>query len=198
MASLHEIWLELKSWRTGELKSRELGSQERRVIAFCVAEFKWKWIQYCIFTPKCFQKQIFHLHFLNGAIRITCPTGPKHWFCSCAMKGESRIPRPSHSPFRPPVAQRTRQPFHLPKKKKKKRKNDGHWQYIAAKVLRILNALCGTKDSLSHTFSVPFLGKLINNVREIKGKSISMLRGIQRAQSGFHRFFHVWSIGLYT
>jgi len=54
-----------------------------------------------------------------------------------------------------------------------------------AKALRILNALCGTKDSLSHTFSVPFLGKLINNVREIKGKSIWMLRRIQRAQLGF-------------
>lgn len=117
------------SWRAGQLGSwrvGELGSQERRVIAFCVAEFKWKWIQYCIFTPKCFQKQIFHLHFLNGAIRITCPTGPKHWFCSCAMKGESRIPNPSHSPFRPPVAQRTRQPFHLPKKKKKKK-----WRTLA-------------------------------------------------------------------
>lgn len=115
------------SWRAGQLGSwrvGELGSQERRVIAFCVAEFKWKWIQYCIFTPKCFQKQIFHLHFLNGAIRITCPTGPKHWFCSCAMKGESRIPNPSHSPFRPPVAQRTRQPFHLPKKKKKEKMTD--------------------------------------------------------------------------
>lgn len=160
-------------------------------------EFKWKWIQYCIFTPKCFQKQIFHLHFLNGAIRITCPTGPKHWFCSCAMKGESRIPRPSHPPlFGHQWLKGPDNRFTYPKKKK--RKNDGHWQYSAAKVLRILNALCGTKDSLSHTFSVPFLGKLINNVREIKGKSISMLRGIQRAQHGFHLFFHVWSIGLYT
>jgi len=36
---------------------------------------EFKWIQYCIFTLKCFQKQIFHLHFLNGKIRITYPTG---------------------------------------------------------------------------------------------------------------------------
>lgn len=55
-----------------------------RVIAFCAA-VEFKWIQYCIFTLKCAQKQIFHLHFLNGEIRITYPTGTKHWFCFCAV-----------------------------------------------------------------------------------------------------------------
>lgn len=40
------------------------------VIAFCVT-VEFKWIQYCIFTLKCAQKQIFHLHFLNDEIRIT-------------------------------------------------------------------------------------------------------------------------------
>lgn len=67
-----------------------------RVIAFCAA-VEFKWIQYCIFMLKCAQKQIFHLHFLNGEIRITYPTGTKHWFCFCAVphaacnRGEGRV-----------------------------------------------------------------------------------------------------------
>lgn len=115
------------------------------------------------------------------------------------LRNERGVPNPQANPLPLSATSGSKDPTTVsPTQKKKKRKNDGHWQYSAAKVLRILNALCGTKDSLSHTFSVPFLGKLINNVREIKGKSISMLRGIQRAQPGFHRLFHVWSIDLYT
>lgn len=103
------------------LENRGGKSQGRRVIAFYVGEFKWKWIQYCIFTPKCFQKQIFHLHFLNGAIRITCPTGPKHWFCSCALNGVSS----------PPIGLKGFPPPSVGNKKYKKKNwnTDGHCQY---------------------------------------------------------------------
>jgi len=88
------------------------------------------------------------------------------------------------APSRPfsPSGSKDPPPIHLPLPRPQKMTD-------TAKALRILNALCGTKDSLSHTFSVPFLGKLINNVREIKGKSIWMLRRIQRAQLGFRCFF---------
>lgn len=144
-----------------------------RVIAFCVGEFKWKWIQYCIFTPKCFQKQIFHLHFLNGAIRITYPTGPKHWFCSCASSG-----RDGSSPIRPPHSDRTesKDPSGAPSLRRPSVTDTGNTVSMQ-RLFGFWMPFVGQRTTFRTLFYYLFLLKLINNVREIKGKSIWMVKG---------------------
>lgn len=143
-----------------------------RVIAFCVGEFKWKWIQYCIFTPKCFQKQIFHLHFLNGAIRITYPTGPKHWFCSCASNGPPSG-RPSWQDWVKGSLRRDVPSSPL---------RDGHWQYLSMqRLFGFWMPFVGQRTTFRTLFHYLFLLKLINNVQEIKGKSIWVVKGFSLA-----------------